>query len=282
MQYASCVNILANEAKVAVILTVLQGRASGSSLPLRRSWGRVVRGPLCQNFQQLHLGRLRVDNFRILLTAPFGNFSVSRLNRIARMERTRRSLTDAANLLSITDLLNRSIRTVIDEWAKESVGLPGTNGSPKILPSHELHQAQRTILAICGTLTELVAEPASRVIEVACGYWESRALYIAAERRIPDLLSRAGEGGMSAKELGKVTGIESAKLGGCFSLTERGRGCLFRNMWLMHPGSRTARTLRCLCSIHFFREVAPDCFANNSISQSLVGNEPLRAYVLLL
>lgn len=40
--------------------------------------------------------------------------------------------------------------------------------------------------------------------------------------------------------------------------------------------------MRCLCSIHVFQEVAPDSFANNAISASLVGNEPLRAYILLL
>lgn len=132
------------------------------------------------------------------------------------MERAPWSLTDAANQLSINDLLSRSIRTVIDDRAEGTAGLSGVNGSPKTLPNHELHQAQRTILAIFGTLTELVAEPASRVTEVACAYWESRALYIAAERRIPDLWNTAGEKGMSAEELGKASGIESAKSGGRF------------------------------------------------------------------
>jgi len=57
-----------------------------------------------------------------------------------------------------------------------------------------------------------VSEPPSRIIEVACQYWESRALYIAAERRIPDLLADVGEGGLSSKELGAKTGIEHLKL----------------------------------------------------------------------
>lgn len=43
-----------------------------------------------------------------------------------------------------------------------------------------------------------------------------------------------------------------------------------------------ARVLRCLCSIHVFREVGPDVFANNDISACLVDNEPLRAYIMLL
>lgn len=40
--------------------------------------------------------------------------------------------------------------------------------------------------------------------------------------------------------------------------------------------------MRTLCSIHIFKEVAPDVFANNSISAALVSNEPLTAYILLL
>ena len=40
--------------------------------------------------------------------------------------------------------------------------------------------------------------------------------------------------------------------------------------------------MRCLCSIHVFQEVAPDVFANSRISEALVRNEPLRAYLLVL
>lgn len=40
--------------------------------------------------------------------------------------------------------------------------------------------------------------------------------------------------------------------------------------------------MRSLCSIHIFREKDSDVFANNAISESLVNNEPLRAYIMLL
>lgn len=43
-----------------------------------------------------------------------------------------------------------------------------------------------------------------------------------------------------------------------------------------------ARVLRCLCSIHIFRQIRTDRFANNRISAALRNNEPLRAYVQLL
>jgi hypothetical protein len=43
-----------------------------------------------------------------------------------------------------------------------------------------------------------------------------------------------------------------------------------------------ARVMRCLCSIHIFKETGPDRFANNDISAALVNNEPLRAYIVML
>ncbi len=46
--------------------------------------------------------------------------------------------------------------------------------------------------------------------------------------------------------------------------------------------SSPARILRCLTSEHIFRETGPDGFANNDVSHSLVKNEPLRAYLIML
>ena len=129
------------------------------------------------------------------------------------MERPKKTLTDAAQLLQLSELLSTNVRIVINEWAKEQRPQASNDGaSPASLPSRKLHEAQRTILAITGSLTELVAEPSLRILEVGFQYWESRALYIAAERRIPDLLAEAGGDGVSAKQLGSTTGIEHLKL----------------------------------------------------------------------
>ncbi|KAL9038899.1 MAG: hypothetical protein Q9180_002852 [Flavoplaca navasiana] len=153
------------------------------------------------------------------------------------MDRPPKTLADAVNLLRTCELLTAAVRTVVDEWAKEAQS-PSAS-----LPSQDLHEAQRTVLAATGILTELVSEPQSRVVEVACQYWESRALAVATERRIPDLLATAGTVGASAKDLGSKTGIEHRKL---------------------------SRILRCLCSIHVFREIAPDVFTNNGVSAALL------------
>ena len=169
------------------------------------------------------------------------------------MERSAKTLSDVAQLLQISDLISTNIRRVINAWSAESS--PSSSPASKILPSLALHEAQRTLLAATGTLAELVSEPSVRVLELGCQYWESRALYIAAERRIPDALVAAEGGSLTAEELSEMTGIEARKLD---------------------------RVMRCLCSNHVFREVDGGKFANNRISAALVGNEPLRAYVLLL
>ena len=130
------------------------------------------------------------------------------------MNRPSKTQADAAQLLQLSELISTNIQSVIDAWAKESRSEDdnSSDGSPHVLPSHQLHQAQRTILASVGALTELVSEPSVRLIELAFQFWESRALYITAERRIPDLLAQAGSQGLGVKELGEATGIEHLKL----------------------------------------------------------------------
>ena len=84
---------------------------------------------------------------------------------------------------------------------------------------------------------------------------------------MPDLLAKVeeqGNEGVTARDLSKEVGIESRKL---------------------------ERVMRCLCSGGVFKEVEGGSagkgpgearFANNRVSRALVGNEGLRAYVLLL
>lgn len=142
------------------------------------------------------------------------------------MERFPRTALEADQLVQLGKLLNESIQTVTNEWSREKftrkdVSMTnGTNGvssneasdKADVLPSWRLHQAQRTILAISGTLTELVIEPQNRLTEFMAQYWEARALYIAAERSIPDLLHEAGDEGLEVGLIAKKTGIEHLKL----------------------------------------------------------------------
>lgn len=177
------------------------------------------------------------------------------------MERLPRRTQDAEKLLQLSDLLRQAALTVKEEWALEDFSTATTDGKDKInkdaaclLPSRKLWEAERTIEAVSGALVELVAEPHQRIQQVLAEYMESRALFIVAERRIPDLLAKCGDKGLDVATLAAKTGIETRKL---------------------------ARIMRQLCSVHIFSEVTESCFANNRISAALVGNPGLRAYVQL-
>lgn len=133
------------------------------------------------------------------------------------MPRQPKTLQDAVKLVQLIELISSTSRTLLDEWAKESADSNGDRiddaASPlsQSLPSRSLYQAQRTLLAAAGVLTELVSEPSNRLLEVSSSYFESRALHIAAEKRVPDLLA-GKEGGVEIGVLAEKTGIEGRKL----------------------------------------------------------------------
>lgn len=131
------------------------------------------------------------------------------------MERFARTQEDADKLLQLSDLLREAALTVKEEWAKEDFSDKKTSSgdTAKILPSHKLWNAEKTIEAISGALVELVSEPYQRIQQVLTEYIESRALFIAAERRIPDLLAEAGEEGLDLDVIAEKTRIEPKKLG---------------------------------------------------------------------
>ncbi|RAL12387.1 O-methyltransferase tpcA [Aspergillus homomorphus CBS 101889] len=173
------------------------------------------------------------------------------------MERPPKSLCDAAQLLQTANMISSTVHTIIAEWSAEveaSKDSSRQSDAPN-LPSWELFNAQRTILAAVGKLTELVADPSARILEVATQFQESRAMYIAAERRIPDILAAGDEGGVHVDQISQEAKIEPRKL---------------------------SRILRYLCSSGVFQQTGRDRFANNGISAALVANESLRAYVQLV
>ena len=147
------------------------------------------------------------------------------------MERIPRTTGDASQLLHLSKLLEKTIYTVVDEWSEEKYTTENTgvasgtgkihergsrsNGltdNARVLPSWRLHQAQRTILGIAGALIELVSEPYDRLQEFAAQFWEARALAVATERRIPNVLAETGDKGMEIQMIAKRTGIEQQKL----------------------------------------------------------------------
>lgn len=179
------------------------------------------------------------------------------------------TLSDAHMLLQLLDITHDSVHKIIGEWAKES--------KEDTLPSHQLFEARRRVIAATGNLVELVSSPSSRLLEVSSQYNEARCLHIAAALRIPDLLDKGGKDGVSMEDVAKNVGIEKRKLGELWFTMTPNCICSFFTKYMI-PG----RIMRCLCSIHIFRESSDGMFANNAISAALVGNEPLRAYIVML
>ncbi|KAI0930163.1 hypothetical protein AcV5_006947 [Taiwanofungus camphoratus] len=167
------------------------------------------------------------------------------------------SVTDKVNRFrSLVRLLLDVSEVIVREWEAEA-----QKPSPELtplhppLPSAELYNARRVILGACGMCMDLVQEPQSRLMEMGTQYFISRALHIAAEGRIADVLADADpEVGVPIQDISKKVGVEEQKL---------------------------ARVLRCLCTVHIFTEVQKDHFANSPTSQHLVDNEPLRCNILI-
>ena len=85
------------------------------------------------------------------------------------------------------------------------------NGSDS-LPPKALFEAQRTILSAAGKLTESASTPSNRLLEVSTQYFEARALHIAAEKRIPNMLVGFDESGVPVEDLAQQVGCDAAKL----------------------------------------------------------------------
>ncbi|RYP34683.1 hypothetical protein DL766_002874 [Monosporascus sp. MC13-8B] len=155
-------------------------------------------------------------------------------------------------LRQVVSLITQAAETAIAEWENGTAAAESLEGVE--LPSRPFFKAQRTLLAAAGSIEELVSNPATRLLSLSMQYFESRALHVAAEHRVPDILRAYPDGGLHVSLIAEQTGIEEQKL---------------------------SRILRCLCSQHVFRQTATDTFANNAVSQALVGNEDLRAYIML-
>lgn len=126
------------------------------------------------------------------------------------------SVTDKTQKLrSLIRLLVDASEVVIKEWeAEEQAESAQIDPTLPSLPSTDLFNARRTVLGACGMCMDLVQEPQSRLMELANQFYSSRALHIAAEARIAEVLANADPNkGMSIEEINGRVGVEQAKLG---------------------------------------------------------------------
>ena len=118
------------------------------------------------------------------------------------------TIEEANQLLQLLDITQKAVHIVVAEWQKQ----PPSSNQNTDLPSRELFDARRTVIAATGKLVELVASPSESLIEVTSQYNESRCLHIVTALRVPDLLAKAGESGLAIEKLSADVGIETRKL----------------------------------------------------------------------
>ncbi|KAI1486903.1 hypothetical protein F5X96DRAFT_673201 [Biscogniauxia mediterranea] len=155
-------------------------------------------------------------------------------------------------LRKVVELLSTNSEKLIAEWEKLPDDHYPHNGTD--IPTHEAYNAELTIKAALGSIEELTSKPSIRLMEVAWAHLNARCLQMAAELRVADILAEGGSEGVSIDTLSDKLGIEKNKL---------------------------TRIMRCLASDHIFRQVGPDNYANNIISQAMVNDEPIRSWVAL-
>ncbi|OAP57195.1 hypothetical protein AYL99_07933 [Fonsecaea erecta] len=156
----------------------------------------------------------------------------------------------AAQLRAVLALLSVAVENLASEWESS----PGDDFASSSTVSHAEHDAVKVIIAALGSIESLVLDPHTRLLNLSMSYLISRALHVAAEHRLAELLARAEEGGATAGHLARTTGLEEGKL---------------------------CRVMRTLTSHHVFQEVEEGRFANNRISQALVGDAAFQANIVM-
>ncbi|OLN93266.1 Demethylsterigmatocystin 6-O-methyltransferase 6 [Colletotrichum chlorophyti] len=163
-----------------------------------------------------------------------------------------------AHLRSLLDILITSTNELIAELSSSSSSKStAVNGDTtvhrdvRIPKDPKTEEARKRVIAATASLEAAVFTPQWRLGHLAHSYFVSRALHMAVEWEIPQLLSTSGP--MSLDALAAKTGIvDTRKLG---------------------------LVMRTLCAHHIFAETALDVFANDEASTALAADEQLASSV---
>lgn len=126
------------------------------------------------------------------------------------------NVPDRVNTLrSLIHLLSEASETVIREWEAEDAQVVGRDGFTKArVPSRPLFDAQRTLVGACNMCIDIVDDPFNRIYDVNLSATTSRALQIAIQAGIPDVLDDVDAGGgVPISEISRRATIREADLG---------------------------------------------------------------------
>lgn len=160
-------------------------------------------------------------------------------------------------IAALLDLIQKSTQEAMEEYEKSGAGIPEPGSRvPHLLDSAPdaiaLKTAIRTLEAACEMLCSTLAQPMHTIINRSMPY-ESACLRLVANAKVADVLQDA-----SARHGLKVEVIASR----------------------VHVDSRKLlQMLRLLASRGVFTETAPDTFANNRLSVTLLSTNPISATV---
>jgi hypothetical protein len=127
-----------------------------------------------------------------------------------------RTIKDATQLREILFLLSTAVEKIASEWEPRLSGsLHAKIDDAELILSHAEHDAIKTVQAAVGSLESLIVEPHMQLVCMATSFTIARALHIAAEGNVAELLSQAGKEGLSVTDLARETGIEEKKLCKC-------------------------------------------------------------------
>ncbi|KAI5302094.1 hypothetical protein KEM55_001311, partial [Ascosphaera atra] len=119
-------------------------------------------------------------------------------------------LQRAKELLQTLEITKASVEGIVAEWEKS----PPKDDDPhsETLPSQELFESTRRLLAASGKFVELTADPSYRLTQLTSQYFEARCLHTLVSMQVPNILATAGDDGMDIEELSAKSGIEARKL----------------------------------------------------------------------
>jgi len=145
------------------------------------------------------------------------------------------------DLGAILDIIKTNVSSIEQTYAKHQIALPSLNEpfNPLAFDESELTDATDLVVAAATQLIAILRPPVMSLVAAVGSQHISTAIGAVEAMNVPEILHSAGSKGLHVTEIAKDANTDVGKLG---------------------------RILRLLATVHIFREVTPNVFANNRLS----------------
>ncbi|KAH8827600.1 S-adenosyl-L-methionine-dependent methyltransferase [Flagelloscypha sp. PMI_526] len=158
-----------------------------------------------------------------------------------------------SNIRALIALISAQVDTIEAQYVKAGESYPTLDQPGPMFGAldhdPEVDKAKDIATAAAAQLLASLRHPMEAVYEMACGTLYTAALGFVDEVNIVNILSEAGPQGLHVNEISKACGTDASYI---------------------------ARVLRFLATRHVFREVTPDVFVNNRISNAIKKEKTLK------